>query len=211
MAIHPFGKTLGERQVENVAFVHVARVDPVDVLVHWNVDPAHAERVVKLDLLKIVDYPGKRRGLVRFFNTNRFKFAFVEIDPGVVFVVAGLHATQLAVLQAVLDKVRAWCKKNVDPKAFFAGYGTERAIVEEMLQSALPDLVREAVTDDVRWLRVKCKGCGEDLDLAVPKRVVEEANRLPCLFVYLHGDHALQVYLDRNFAVRAAEVANFSW
>ena len=54
-----------------------------------------------------------------------------------------------------------------------------------------------------------CHGCNQDIQITVPKAIVENAQSYPVSHAHLHGDptHVLIIYIDRQYHIRGSELS----
>lgn len=64
-------------------------------------------------------------------------------------------------------------------------------------------------TTDAVTIRTHCHGCQNDIDVTIPKVIIDEAKSYPVSHAHLHGEptHVLIVYVDRQYHVRGTELS----
>ncbi|TFG05722.1 MAG: hypothetical protein EU539_08945 [Promethearchaeota archaeon] len=58
---------------------------------------------------------------------------------------------------------------------------------------------------------VNCKACKKTIPIIIKKSVVENSTKTTVPIVYIHGGHALLVYVDKNYKVRGSELVAISY
>jgi hypothetical protein len=64
-------------------------------------------------------------------------------------------------------------------------------------------------TTDTATIQTFCHGCQQDIQVKLPKAIVEQAQSYPVSHAYLHGDpeHVLIIYVDREYLIRGTELS----
>jgi len=64
-------------------------------------------------------------------------------------------------------------------------------------------------TTDTATIQTFCHGCQQDIQVKLPKAIVENAHSYPVSHAYLHGNpaHVLILYVDRQYLVRGTELS----
>ncbi len=64
-------------------------------------------------------------------------------------------------------------------------------------------------TTDTATIQTFCHGCQQDINVTVPKAVIDDAHSYPVSHAHLHGEplHVLIVYIDRHYHIRGTELS----
>ncbi|GAB4305048.1 MAG: hypothetical protein Kow0069_00290 [Promethearchaeota archaeon] len=130
-------------------------------------------------------------------------------EGGLVFVVVGKPSLQFQVMDAFLEHLA---------EKFIDAYGLtvdSYVVGSENLFSGFSTVVEDAfevvTKDKVKLVRAVCKACGnKQIHVWVKKSLVEKSNVHPVALVYEHAAHAVLLYVDADFKVRAASVVEIS-
>ncbi|MHA1371911.1 MAG: hypothetical protein ACTSRA_19605 [Promethearchaeota archaeon] len=84
------------------------------------------------------------------------------------------------------------------------------SIKNQNLENDRPEDIQHAVEDlEIQRLRTvtRCRVCGKEFRVNVPRNQLEKAECYPFMHLILHGNplHAHAVYIDRHGAIRGAQ------
>jgi hypothetical protein len=65
------------------------------------------------------------------------------------------------------------------------------------------------LTPDDVTIQIFCKGCQTDIEVTIPRAVIDNATSFPIAHLHLHGNpaHGLTLYIDRQYGVRGTELS----
>lgn len=189
---------------DSVEFINISKMEDNEDLFTW-VAPGKSLATYTLDIISTksilissnIFYQTKRKNLkISFYSNGKIRI-----------IVASKENIQYQMQEALIEYLL---------EEFMEFYGT---IIENFSGlsgdtfTGFSDIVYESmkkVNSLVKFVRVPCKACNENISVCIKKSLIEKSKDFPVSIVYVHNAHALLVYIDRAFKARGAEIVNLS-
>ena len=159
-----------------------------------------------LDLLKAQDMATTEDIFYHLERSNR-KLSFL-LKKDIIYIVGSETVTQSQLLEAVLEetteKFTDFYKQKLN--SYEGGFVSEYREFDMIFQKIL-----DTLNDIVKVVMAPCKACGSTTKVLVKKSIFEKPHKsYPIPLVFCHKGHALLIYLDQQYQVRASEVVDMN-
>lgn len=123
-----------------------------------------------------------------------------------IFTLGANSNPQFQLLEAIIEEVSSdfMEKFKIIPEAMLSNITTKGFI------DLIPDLILKAQKERIKWISTDCKVCKKMIQICVKKSIITNAKHFPTSLVFYHQGHGLLVYLDKDIAVRGAEIVDIS-
>lgn len=159
-----------------------------------------------LDLLKAQDMIQKENIFYHLERPDRKLCGLLFKDR--IYLIGSERETQSQLLEAVIEEI-------INKFAEFYKFkldSYEGAFVSEFRDfDGTISTILDHLKDIVNVVMAYCDACGFSIHIIVKKSLFEKAeNSYPIPLVYNHKGHAILIYLDRQYHVRASEIVDLS-
>ncbi len=159
-----------------------------------------------LDILKAQDMAKTEHIFYHLERPNR-KLSFY-LNNDMIYIIGSDRETQSQLLEAVLEETikhfSNFYKENLE--SYVGGFISEFRDFDKKLLTIL-----DTLKDIVKVVMAPCQACGSPISVIVKKSILEKPHKsYPIPLVYCHKGHALLIYLDKQFQVRASEIVDMS-
>ena len=125
----------------------------------------------------------------------------------IIFLISGVEECQYQFLEA-MDKFLA--KEPLDAYANVLSGMSYDGRFFDAFREIVDTRLTEVPTNYVKKVRAKCRLCDEYYDIYVRNSLIEQATSNSVSLVFEHADHALLLYLDKQFDVRGENVVDIT-
>ena len=160
-----------------------------------------------LDLLKAQDM-AKTEGIFYHLERPNRKLSFI-LKNEMVYVVGSDKEAQSQLLEAILEQsiisFTEFYKQKLN--SYVGGFVSEYREFDKQLQRIIHTL-----NDYVKVVMTPCHACGSlPINVIVKKSIFDKPHKsYPIPLVHCHKGHALLIYLDKQYQVRASEIVEFN-
>ena len=147
-----------------------------------------------------------------FFCLNKPDIKLVYyVKEETVFTIGAHTEVQSLLLETMLEYLIEQFFKTYDESMLMSCYGDTCHIF-----NGFSSIIRETLNnfnklDLYTTALVHCKGCNKTIKLVIKKSLVENSHKPTVPIVYVHGGHAVLVYIDKQYKVRGNELVSLSY
>ena len=159
-----------------------------------------------LDILKAQDMAKTEDIFYHLERPNR-KLSFI-LKKDMIYIVGSDTETQSQLLEAVLEETIKGFTEFYHQKlnSYVGGFVSEYREFDKIFLRTL-----DTLNDIVKIVMAPCKACGSPTNVIVKKSIFEKPHKsYPIPLVFCHKGHALLIYLDQHYQVRASEIVDMN-
>lgn len=159
-----------------------------------------------LDILKAQDM-AKTEDIFYHLERPHRKLSFI-LKKDMIYIVGSESETQSQLLEAILEEsfknFTDFYKRKLN--SYVGGFVSEYREFDKIFLRVLDNL-----NDIVKIVMAPCKACGAPTKVVVKKSIFEKPHKsYPIPLVFCHKGHALLIYLDQQYQVRASEIVDMN-
>lgn len=184
----------------------IENIHYIDISFEGNLDILRWQSVGKSLPLDIIAARQKAiENVILHHEINEKKSAFFRIKQ-FIFIIGSNEFVQYQILDAILYDI----SKDFLDRFGNIPQGKYTPVMIKEFTSQIPSLITKTEKESIKWVSGICKVCNKEMQIAVKKKLIVEAESFPVALVFYHKGHGILVYLDRDFKVRGVEQVDIS-
>ncbi|HMF32552.1 MAG TPA: hypothetical protein VKK79_14105 [Candidatus Lokiarchaeia archaeon] len=194
---------------EQIYYVNIGR--GVETLFNWR-NPNASSTFNQIDVIGARNYPKNVAHYVHLKKPDykivfrKLKFTDGAQEP-VIFIVSGGSECQYQVLEAFIEYLMGKWQEVYGDTIVGASYSGE---LFDGFDVAVDGAFDDVPQTHLSKVRAHCRICDKDYEIYVRKSLVDNAPSSPVALVFEHEDHALLLYIDKQFVVRGENVVEIT-
>ncbi|MGQ4875298.1 MAG: hypothetical protein ACP6IY_14635 [Promethearchaeia archaeon] len=190
---------------KNIYFLNIGRYKHDDTFFEWKSDIYHKSPFFDIRMTRNAPL----REIFFCINKSDIKMVYY-VKKDTVFTIGANPELQSILIETLLEYIITQFYDIYDESLLYACYG-ETCHIFNGFTSILLDILKNYQNLNLFKISlVNCKACGKTIKIIIKKSLIENHPKPNVPIVYMHGGHALLVYIDKQYKVRGSELVTIS-